>query len=212
MSPRGVRSSSSRTRRGSSRISFPEIKNIRYRGVTAKLDLALEKLPDVHRGVVHVGPSLDFLERAYDAAKYGNASEEPFLRAVVPSLVDPSVAPEASRERHVMSILIQYIPVGTSISPQKVIDTLELDGSVLHYKLQTPSDYERELGLPGWKPSPRRDGLGSDVFHATRSWMGALRNARRRTLFRGGRARTRAAASPAAPGRNAAQVLLKHRG
>ncbi len=185
-----------------------EIKNIRYRGVTAKLDLALEKLPDAHHGVVHVGPSLDFLERAYDAAKYGRASEEPFLRAVIPSLVDPSLAPAG---KHVMSVLVQYVPYGATIAPEKVIDALELDGSVLQYKLRTPSDYERELGLPDG--SLHHGEMALDQMFFMRPVPGW---AHYRTpiggLYFGGAGAHPGGSITGAPGRNAASELLSRRG
>ena len=186
-----------------------EIKNIRYRGVTAKLDLALEKLPDAHRGgVVHVGLSLDFLERAYDAAKYGHASEEPFLRAVIPSLVDPSLAPAG---KHVMSVLVQYVPYGATIAPEKVIDALELDGSVLQYKLWTPSDYERELGLP--EGSLHHGEMALDQMFFMRPVPGW---AHYRTpiagLYFGGAGAHPGGSIRGAPGRNAASELLSRRG
>ena len=185
-----------------------EIKNIRYRGVTAKLDLALEKLPDAHHGLVHIGPSLDFLERAYDAAKYGRASEEPFLRAVIPSLVDPSLAPAG---KHVMSVLVQYVPHGATIAPEKVIEALELDGSVLQYKLWTPSDYERELGLPDG--SLHHGEMALDQMFFMRP---VPRWAHYRTpiggLYFGGAGAHPGGGITGAPGRNAAHALLSHRG
>ncbi len=147
-----------------------EIDNIRYRGVTAKLNLALSELPDFrarpgreaaahHRAVIHVGPSLDDLDRAADATKYGRFSERPFLRAIIPSLTDPSLAPE---DRHVMSVIVHYAPYDLrdeSWTEQRVplektvLDTLEevapnLRSAVLHSDLWTPLDYEERLGLP----------------------------------------------------------------
>ena len=187
-----------------------EIKNIRYRGVTAKLDLAIEKhkLPDVHQGVVHVGPSLDFLERAYDAAKYGRASEEPFLRAVIPSLTDPSVAPEG---QHVVSVLVQYVPVNTSIAPEKVIAALGLDGAVLHEKLRTPSDYEHELGLPDGSLHHGEMALDQMFFmRPVPGWSHYQTPVD--GLFFGGAGAHPGGGITGAPGRNAAHALLGRRG
>ncbi len=91
-----------------------QVRNIRYRGACAKVNLALDALPSftcgdmAHLGgVVSISPSLDYLERAYDDAKYGEISREPYLEVVIPSLTDPSLAPAG---KHVMSILIQYAP------------------------------------------------------------------------------------------------------
>ncbi len=148
------------------------------------------------------------MERAYDAAKYGHASEEPFLRAVIPSLVDPSLAPAG---KHVMSVLVQYVPYGTTIAPEKVIDALELDGSVLQYKLWTPSDYERELGLPDG--SLHHGEMALDQMFFMRPVPGW---AHYRTpiagLYFGGAGAHPGGSITGAPGRNAASELLSRRG
>lgn len=186
-----------------------EIDHIRYRGVTAKLDLALDALPEGYRGgVVHVGPSLDHLERAYDAAKYGRASDEPFLRAVVPSAVDSSRAPEG---KHVMSVLVQYVPLGTTISAEKVMSALGVDGSVLHHHLFTPSDYANELGLPDGNLHHGEMALDQMFFmRPVPGWS------HHRTpvegLFFGGAGAHPGGSTTGAPGRNAAIALLKHHG
>ncbi len=184
-----------------------EINNIRYRGVTAKLDLALDKLPDGCNGVLHVGPSLDFLERACDAAKYGRASNEPFLRAVVPSLADPSVAPAG---KHVMSVLIQYVPVGTSIAAEKVIAALGLTDSVLHQHMWTPSDYEREIGLPDG--SLHHGEMALDQLFFMRPVPGwSQYETPVEGLFFGGAGAHPGGGITGVPGRNAAHALVKQR-
>lgn len=92
------------------------LQNIRFRGVSAKVHLALSELPrfsgvdgsDQHlRGVISLSPNLDYLEKAYDDAKHGRVSARPYLEAVIPTLEDPSLAPAG---RHVMSIWVQYAP------------------------------------------------------------------------------------------------------
>jgi phytoene dehydrogenase-like protein len=126
---------------------------IRYRGVTAKLNLAVSSLPEWGgAAVVHVGSDLDTLERAYDATKYGRVSERPLLRVVIPSRIDPTLAPAG---RHVVSVTMQYAPFGRGdreTIERRILETLEevapgLRGSVLHGHLWTPEDYQRELGL-----------------------------------------------------------------
>lgn len=91
-------------------------RNIRARGVTAKINLSLDALPvfpalaahpSALRGRVHVGPDIDYLERAFDAAKYGASSAEPWLEIAVPSTHDGSLAPAG---KHVMSVYAQYAP------------------------------------------------------------------------------------------------------
>lgn len=185
-----------------------EVDKIRYRGVTAKLDFALDELPDGRAGVWHVGSSLDYLERAYDAAKYGSASEAPFLRAVVPSLVDASVAPEG---KHVMSVLVQYVPLGTTIAPEAVIEALGVKGNVLHHRLRTPSDYEQELGLS--EGSLHHGEMALDQMFFMRPVPGwSHYETPIEGLFFGGAGAHPGGGITGAPGRNAAHALLAHRG
>jgi phytoene dehydrogenase-like protein len=147
-----------------------EIDKIRYRGITAKLNLAVSELPDFrcrpgkeaaahHRALIQIGESLEDYERAYDAAKYGKFSERPVLTVVIPSLIDRGLAPEG---KHVVSVTAQFAPYRLregSWSSSKdalrgvILDRLSeyapnLKGAVLHHHLWTPEDYERELGLP----------------------------------------------------------------
>jgi phytoene dehydrogenase-like protein len=147
-----------------------EVDKIRYRGVTAKLNLAVSELPDFrcrpgkdgaahHRALIQIGESLDDYERAYDAAKYGKCSERPLLTVVIPSLVDKSLAPEG---KHVVSVTAQFAPYrlreGSWSSSSETLAAAILDRlseyapnvkeSILHRRLWTPLDYERELGLP----------------------------------------------------------------
>jgi phytoene dehydrogenase-like protein len=145
------------------------VNRYKYRGSSGKVNLALDRLPDftcrpgdgVHiRGDIAIAPSVDYLERAFDDAKYGNFSRRPYLNVVIPSLVDPSVAPPG---KHVMSIFVQYAPYnlkeGADTWPQRreefgdtVVDTLAeycpgLKESILHRQVMTPWDLEHEIGL-----------------------------------------------------------------
>src|SRR5262245_14277586 len=91
------------------------IRNYRISGTVAKVNLALGALPAFDgpanpgdlQGRIHIGPSLDYLEKAYDASKYGEMSAEPFLDIAIPSLLDPTLCPP---NRHVMSIHVQFAP------------------------------------------------------------------------------------------------------
>jgi phytoene dehydrogenase-like protein len=146
-----------------------QINRYKYRGSSGKVNLALDRLPNftcrpgdgVHiRGDIAVAPSLDYLERAFDEAKYGSFSRRPYLNVVIPSLVDPSVAPPG---KHVMSIFVQYAPYnlkeGADTWPQRreefgdtVVDTLAeycpgLKESILYRQVVTPWDLEQEIGL-----------------------------------------------------------------
>ncbi|HET8948040.1 MAG TPA: NAD(P)/FAD-dependent oxidoreductase, partial [Candidatus Polarisedimenticolia bacterium] len=101
-----------------------KVQNIRARGVTAKVNLALGGLPEFTafkgassgaaadggsplRGRILFGTTIDDLERAFDASKYGEISEHPYLEATIPTLLDPGLAPAG---KHVMSVLVQYAP------------------------------------------------------------------------------------------------------
>lgn len=148
------------------------VQNYRCKGVLAKVNLALAGLPSFTAvaqtpdsgsaltGRIHIGPEIDYLERAFDASKYGGFSAEPYLEAVIPSLSDPTLA---SQGQHVMSIYAQFAPFqlrGTDWNAQRenlgavIIQTLgryapDLPGLVLHRQVITPLDLEDQLGLTG---------------------------------------------------------------
>ena len=87
------------------------IGNTKYRGACAKVNLVLDRVPalspDLLRGALVIAPDMSYLERAFDAAKYGRISERPYLEARLPTVHDPSLA---TGERHVMSVLVQWVP------------------------------------------------------------------------------------------------------
>lgn len=146
-----------------------DLDRYRLRGSSAKVNLALDALPEFRarpglgphlKGDITIAPSIDELERAYDAAKYGEFSPRPFLDIVIPSLTDPSVAPPG---KHVMSIFVQYAPFDLKGDPHSwpdhrealgdaVLDTLEdyapgIKDRVLHRQVLTPFDLQQEFGL-----------------------------------------------------------------
>lgn len=145
-----------------------QVKNIRSRGTVAKVNLALNRLPRFHGaesgrqlgGVIHIGPTLDYLERASDDAKYGRFSKQPFLEITIPSAADPSLAPA---ENHVMSVWMQYAPYDLrqsnwhgqrEVLGDTVVDLIEeyapgFKDSILHRQVLTPLDLERVFGLTG---------------------------------------------------------------
>ena len=152
-------------------VSFGrELRNIRYRGCTARLNLALDGLPAFRSlpagddggnplsGHILLCPSLDYLEHAYDDAKYGAISQQPVLDAVIPTLLDDSLAPPG---KHILSVNIQYAPYHLQSSSweaqgaelvELVLGVLEehapgIRGQVLHEQILTPLDLEREYGL-----------------------------------------------------------------
>jgi phytoene dehydrogenase-like protein len=144
-----------------------DIHRYKFRGSSAKVNLALDALPDftalpgpgAHlRGAISISPGLDYMERAYDDAKYGQFSRRPYMDIVIPSLTDPSVAPPG---QHVMSCFVQYAPyhlaTGTWDEQREdfgdtVIDTIaqyapNIRDIILHRQIVTPLDLEREWGL-----------------------------------------------------------------
>jgi len=143
------------------------IQRFRFRGSSAKVNLALSELPDFTcipgggphlRGAISISPSVEYLERAYDDAKYGEFSRRPYLDIIIPSMIDPAMAPPG---KHVMSIFVQYAPYhlngGWTDSRREafgdtVIDTLaeyapNLKPAILHRQVITPADIERVVGL-----------------------------------------------------------------
>jgi phytoene dehydrogenase-like protein len=149
-----------------------QIRRYKLRGSSGKVNLAVDRLPEFAcrpgstyghehlRGDVAIGPSVDYLEHAYDEAKYGDYSSRPYINVVVPSVVDPSVAPPG---KHIISCFVQYAPYkikeGPEHWPQRreafgetVIDTLEeyvpkLRESILFKQVLTPWDLEQQFGL-----------------------------------------------------------------
>ena len=141
-----------------------QVKNIRSRGTVAKINLALDTLPKFSHaalgGIIHIGPTLDYLERAADDAKYGRFSKQPFLEITIPSVADPSLAPAG---KHVMSVWMQSAPYklqeGTWNEQREalgdvVVDLIEdyapgFKRSILHRQVLTPLDLEENYGLTG---------------------------------------------------------------
>ena len=147
-----------------------KIKNYRSRGALAKVNLALSGLPDFTAakaagqaalsGRIHIGPEIDYLERAYDAAKYGDFSPHPYCDVTIPTLTDPSLAPAG---KHVMSVVAQFAPYklkGADWKSRKealgdtVVDTIaayapNLKGLVASRQILTPLDLEETFGLTG---------------------------------------------------------------
>ncbi len=145
-----------------------QIERYKLRGSSGKVNLAVDRLPRFHgregtdflRGDIAIAPSIDYLERAYDQAKYGEFSERPYLNVVIPSIMDPSVAPPG---QHVISMFVQYAPYDIKEGPEKwpskreafgdtVVDTLAeycpgLKESILYRQVLTPWDLEQDFGL-----------------------------------------------------------------
>src|SRR5215475_8805972 len=101
-----------------------DVQRYKFRGSSGKVNLALDALPNFKclpgdgphlRGAISISPSVEYMERAYDDAKYGAFSSHPYIDIVIPSLTDPSVAPPG---KHVMSCFVQYAPYKLKEGPQ----------------------------------------------------------------------------------------------
>jgi phytoene dehydrogenase-like protein len=146
-----------------------KLQHYRGNGTVAKVNLALSALPNFTalkngddaalKGRIHIGHEIDYLERAFDASKYGNFSPHPYLEATIPSLTDPTLAPEG---KHVMSIYMQYAPYKLKgdwedqrkALGQTVVQTLaqyapNLPELILTHQIITPLDFEEVYGLTG---------------------------------------------------------------
>lgn len=200
--------------------------NIRTPGAVSKVNLALSGLPafpgaegeERLKGRIVVAPSIDYLEKAFDASKYGRVSEEPYLEATIPTLVDPTLAPDGT---HVMSIVVQWTPYALREGDWEaerervgdlVVKTMEqyapgLGDLVTARQVLTPVDLEREYGLSGGHPLHAEPGL--DQFFA---WRPLLGHARYRFgidgLYLCGSGAHPGGGVTGAPGANAAREIL----
>jgi len=143
--------------------------NFKIRGSSGKLNIALDGLPrfigvEAHGnpalcGDIHYSPSLEYLEKAYDDWKYGMWSRRPYLDIVIPTLIDPTMAPDGM---HFMSVFVQYVPPTLNDGPwtpakrdafgETVIDLIEqmapgFRNLILHKQVRSPWDIENEVGL-----------------------------------------------------------------
>jgi phytoene dehydrogenase-like protein len=145
-----------------------EVRRYKYRGSSGKVNLALDALPSFTclpgpgrhlRGAISISPSMEYMERAYDQAKYGEFSRRPYIDMVIPTLTDPSVAPPG---KHILSCFVQYAPYKLKPGPnwdeqrdafgEAVIDTISqhapnLKNIIIGKQVITPLDIERTTGL-----------------------------------------------------------------
>jgi len=149
-----------------------KIGNYRSTGTIAKVHLALNGLPEFSAlkgagaaasgslsGRIHIGPEIDYLERAYDAAKYGDFSPHPYCDVTIPTVTDPSLAPGG---KHVMSIVAQFAPyklkgdwnakrdaLGDAVVDAIAAYAPNLKAQIAHRQVLTPLDLEQTYGLTG---------------------------------------------------------------
>jgi len=143
------------------------VRRYKFRGSSGKVNLALDALPNFKclpgagahlRGAISISPGMDYMERAYDDAKYGRYSRRPYIDMVIPSLTDPSVAPPG---KHVLSCFVQYAPYKLASGNwdeqreafgDNVVNTIaeyapNIKDIVIGRQVLTPLDLEREFGL-----------------------------------------------------------------
>jgi len=207
------------------------IEKFRIEGTSCKINLALSGLPDFraypgapgpqHNATMHICPSIEYVERAWDDAKYGQPSRAPLLELTIPTMYDPSLAPPG---RHIMGIFLQYAPYtlrdGTwdelrEPFGDRVIDLIaeyapNIRDIVLERQVLTPLDLERRFGI-----------TGGNIFHGEMSLdqMFVMRPlagwARYRTPVRGlylcGSGAHPGGGVMGAPGYNAAREMLRDR-
>jgi phytoene dehydrogenase-like protein len=152
-----------------------DIRNFRVRGSSGKLNIALSELPEFtawptsgpgarppvpHRGAISISPSIDYIERAFDDAKYGHFSRQPYIDIVIPSMIDPDMAPPG---QHVMSCFVQYVPYDVEggwdeakkeAFAETVLSTLEqyapnIRRAIVGRQVITPKDIEAIAGISG---------------------------------------------------------------
>ena len=202
------------------------VRNIIYRGSTARVNLALSGLPEFAGvadaeqlgGRIRVSPSLDTIERAYDAAKYGRFSERPYLEIVIPTLRDPSLAPTG---HHILTVTALYAPYTlrdgdwdgqAAAFGQAVLETLEsvapgLRDKMLHCQVVTPLDLERRYGLT--EGSIYHGQMGLDQMLVMRPIPGWSRyETPLRNLYLCGAGAHPGGGVTGAPGYNAARAVL----
>jgi phytoene dehydrogenase-like protein len=144
-----------------------DVRRYKFRGSSGKVNLALDGLPNFSclpgtgehlRGAISFSPGVEYMERAYDDAKYGRFSRRPYIDMIIPTLVDPELAPPG---KHVMSCFVQYAPYklaeGTwddqrDAFGDAVIDTIaerapNIRDIIIDRQVLTPLDIERTFGL-----------------------------------------------------------------
>jgi len=148
------------------------VRHIDYASASCKINVALSELPDFtavpgtapgpqHRGTIHISPTMEYIERAYDDAKYGRPSAQPIIEATIPSVLDDTLAP---RGKYVMSMFTQYFPYhlapGLSLEAEKdkyadrCFDLMNqfapnFKRSVIARQVLSPVDLEQRFGLTG---------------------------------------------------------------
>lgn len=206
------------------------IRQFRSEGTSCKINLALNGVPQFksypwdgvgphHGATMHICPDMDYVERAWDDAKYGRPSKSPLLEMTIPTIYDPSLAPKG---KHIMGIFLQYAPYTLREGNwdelrepfgDRVIDIIEeycpnIKSIIEHRQVLTPLDLERRFGI-----------TGGNIFHGEMSvdqmfMMRPLAGSARYKMPVEGLYLCGSGAHPGggvmgAPGYNAARAILK---
>jgi len=204
------------------------IEQFRIEGTSAKLNLALGALPEFralpgagahHRATMHICPSVEYLEKAWDDAKYGRPSQSPLLELTIPTMYDPSLAPEG---RHIMGIFVQYAPYSLREGhwdelrepfTQRIFDLLEeyipnIRSITLECQLLTPLDLERRFAIT--RGNIFHGEMSLDQLYFLRPVAGYARYRMPiRGLYLCGSGAHPGGGVMGAPGHNAARAILK---
>jgi phytoene dehydrogenase-like protein len=207
-----------------------KINNYRANGVSAKINLALSGLPSFSgidgedaktklSGRIHIGPDVDYLERAFDAAKYGDYSPQPYMDITIPTLLDPTLAPAGA---HVMSVYVQYAPYKLKNGDwpsrreefaDKVVAVLNdyalnLKELIVGRQVITPLDLEETYGMSGGHIHHGEQSL--DQFFAFRPLIGwAQYRTPIKRLYLCGAGTHPGGGVSGGPGANAAREIIK---
>lgn len=205
-----------------------KLQHYRMPGTVAKINLALSGLPkftalDGDSGAlssrIHIGPEIDYLERAFDESKYGNFSKQPYLEVTIPTIEDPSLAPAG---KHVMSIYMQYapfklknsdwesqrVPLGDAVVKSLSQYAPNLPELILTHQIITPQDLEDMYGLTGGHIFHGE--LSLDQFFTMRPLLDWARyNTPIRNLFLCGSGTHPGAGLTGGSGANAAREIVK---
>ena len=209
-----------------------QIESYQCEGSSFKLNLALGELPDYtafpgttlgpqHKGTTHICPSMEYLERAWDDAKYGKPSTHPLLEITIPTAYESSLAPPG---KHIMGVFVQFAPYNLRESSwpeekerfvQRIIDTLaayapNLPRAIEHVHALSPLDLEQEYGLTGGNIFHGE--LSLDQLYFLRPALGWARYATPiRNLYLCGSGTHPGGGVTGAPGHNAAMEILRER-
>ncbi len=209
-----------------------EIRRIDYRSASAKINVALERLPDFtacpgteagpqHRGTIHLCPDQDYIERGYDDAKFGRPSAEPVVECTIPSSVDPTVAPPG---KHLMSMFCQYAPydvrggwddAARNAFADRCFDIVEryapgFKASVIDRQVLGPKELEETFNLTGGNIFQGAMNLNKLFFFRPAPGYAGYRTPVK-NLFLCGSAAHPGGGVMGAPGWNAARVMLASR-